>query len=154
MQSFFEENCDIDEVGCIDVLRSGGTWLCCSLALRAFDEVGVSPALTLQGLGTSDGERLRNDCHGDGCHSSSYWVLSWDQARRGNEEHLLSNSSMRDITWQHLGAYSEQVLSMDPSQLALQLTSAYYIWKRKRRISFIEWLYERYLSLVSVVFVQ
>ena len=61
---------------------------------------------------------------------------------------------MRDITWQHLGAYSEQVLSMDPSQLALQLTSAYYIWKRKRRISFIEWLYERYLSLVSLVFVQ
>ena len=36
------------------------------------------------------------------------------------------------------GAYSEQVLSMDPSQLALQLTSAYYIWKRKRRTSFIE----------------
>ena len=27
VQSFFEENGDIDEVGCIDVLRSGGTWL-------------------------------------------------------------------------------------------------------------------------------
>ena len=28
VQSIFEENCDIDEVGCIDVVRSGGTWLC------------------------------------------------------------------------------------------------------------------------------
>ena len=28
VQSIFEENGDIDEVGCIDVVRSGGTWLC------------------------------------------------------------------------------------------------------------------------------
>ena len=33
MQSLFEENGDIDEVGCIDVLRSGGTWLWDDLAL-------------------------------------------------------------------------------------------------------------------------
>ena len=33
VQSIFEENGDIDEVGCIDVLRSGGTWLWDDLAL-------------------------------------------------------------------------------------------------------------------------